>query len=64
MQYLEGFDDDVFDDAPFDAGGECAECGGSGFLEDCCSCQAVETTCNCLEPDPPPCPACGGTGEG
>jgi len=52
-----------FDD---DDGGywiDCWKCGGAGFHEDECVCQAFEDTCCCLEPEPPACEECKGTGE-
>lgn len=41
---------------PSDDDGECHLCGGSGMLEDECTC--MDDTCCCLEPDHPPCPEC------
>lgn len=35
---------------------DCPMCGGTGFLEDECTCG--DDTCCCLYPDPPLCPEC------
>jgi hypothetical protein len=35
---------------------DCWMCGGSGVLEDECTCG--DDTCCCLEPEPPECPEC------
>jgi hypothetical protein len=36
----------------------CYLCGGSGFLDDECECQAFEDICMCLHPMPRACPEC------
>ena len=40
---------------------DCPMCGGTGFLEDECTCG--DDTCCCLYPDPPLCPECHGGGD-
>jgi hypothetical protein len=35
---------------------DCPVCGGTGVLEDECTCG--EDTCCCAEPEPPECPEC------
>lgn len=36
--------------------GDCPVCGGSGVLDDECTC--MDDTCCCLYPTPPDCPEC------
>jgi hypothetical protein len=48
--------DDIDRDYFSDEGEECWQCGGSGVLDDECTCG--EDTCCCLVPSPPPCPEC------
>lgn len=45
--------DEIDDDA-------CFTCGGSGVIEDECTC--MDDTCCCLYPRPPTCPECKGRG--
>jgi hypothetical protein len=39
---------------------DCWNCGGSGVMEDDCTC--MEDTCCCLAPKPPDCLLCRGRG--
>lgn len=39
---------------------DCWNCGGSGDIEDDCTCG--EDTCCCLDPEPPICSECRGKG--
>lgn len=40
--------------------GDCPTCGGTGVIEDDCTC--LDDTCCCLQPTPPTCDDCGGAG--
>jgi len=54
--------EDMYDD-DFDGHWiECHDCGGTGFLDDACECEAFEDICMCAEPTPPPCRECNGKG--
>jgi hypothetical protein len=41
---------------------ECWDCGGSGYDEYSCECEAFEDTCCCAEPTPRKCSTCFGKG--
>jgi hypothetical protein len=45
-----------------DDDGSCFMCGGSGYREDQCECETVESVCCCRVPTPPVCDECGGAG--
>jgi hypothetical protein len=40
----------------------CWACGGAGYHEDSCECEAFEDVCCCAEPEPPECSECHGKG--
>lgn len=48
-----------FEDMDWD---ECPDCGGEGFSDYECECEAIEDTCFCAVPTPRRCPTCRGKG--
>lgn len=52
---------DYMDDA-YDNSEECWDCGGEGFDDLECECEAFEDICMCAEPTPRRCRTCGGSG--
>ena len=50
---------DYYDDGHWE---DCHDCGGDGFRDDECECNAFEDTCMCLNPKPPRCSTCKGRG--